>query len=131
MDEEENNKNYKPVFDGRLKFYEVMKHWLITFGQAQQNNDIGNIIRCVEGMLFMVSPFIKTDHAEQIADQIDKCRDLHVATIKNKGLQFYLEKELFKLKKMIFIHSKHMWLPTGREDEHELDMERFFRESDL
>jgi len=125
------DKNYKPSFDGRLKYFDALKVWLLTFGQAQQSGDINGVINSIEGILFMTAPFVKNEDFEKVAQQITTVRQLFYVAKRNNGMRFLFEKNFFELKKTIFQITRHMWVSVKGEDATELDMQQFFGESDL
>lgn len=137
--EENNEKFTKPSYDGRLKYYDVLKAYLIHIANAQYMGDFAGWVRLLEGYFNHIVGFIDPKEVNAIEVDIEAALNQYsrlstnskVSETQKNIFNFHMDRKLNKLTRKMNKAAKHLLLPIASEEITEYDFEEFKRGSDL
>lgn len=129
---------HKPAYDGRLEYYKHLKTYWDTLSICAVNNDFEQWYKMLRGYLSRTAGFIKKDELIKIKELFNHIiilrNQLNLTPGINKTDRWIIESSMTDLLQTIedslFIATKDMLVPSKSDDDEEIDIEEFMRQSE-
>lgn len=127
----------KPGYDGRLNYHAILKGYMVAIATASYQDDFASWVKLLMDVRGFVAPYIKSDEALKSEEEISKCESILnisyscIQKSNQVAMQSIIRKRLRKATDNLYNSAKHLMLPVKSDTESELDMDEFFRGSDL
>lgn len=132
--EEEQEGFSKPGFDGRLKYFELMKEIIDAVTVYSMNHDYFKWYRSLRLMYSITQPWLakKLEINKLLKEVKDEVMFVSKARTISKERLLDFDEKLFLIQDQMIEGSKYLWLPggTGMAEE-ELDINKWMEESSI
>lgn len=132
----EDGDSYKPSYDGRMMYYDVIKKFLLAQKVSALNGDVNQWYRGLRILYNMCQAYVSPEDRAAIKKELNRIRleigQLGTArTDKHRGFIIgAVEEDLLELEEQLHTAARAMFLPIKAEDKTGWDDEEFLRGSD-
>ena len=128
-------KGNKPSYDARLKYLDLLEKVMSGLISISFQRDHNGWARSLRTIYSIVTPFWTNIEKKKEIKQAIEILIIEITESKTirvtERLRSYFDNELFRIQDDIFEYSKHILLPVEGTEETDLDIEQFWRDSDL
>jgi len=115
--EKKEEKESRPTWYAIKEYYEIVRKYMESISTSIINGDNETHLRSLKGLYIQIRPYIKSDNAKKINDNIIKARNYSHLARREQKIYELQQRLLEEATEDLFVAAKNIMLPTVEEDD--------------